>query len=50
MQKKIENNNKKIITAVIWILVIAGLILAANALVSSFDVAGFLKSMHGGRF
>jgi hypothetical protein len=49
MEKKVENNNKKkIITAVVWILVIAGLILAANVLVSNFDVAGFLKSMHGG--
>ncbi len=49
MEKKVENNNKKkIITAVIWIVVIAGLILAANVLVSNFDVAVFLKSMHGG--
>ncbi len=49
MEKKVENNNKKkIITTVIWIVVITGLILAANVLVSNFDVAGFLKSMHGG--
>jgi hypothetical protein len=49
MEKKVENSNKKkIITAVIWIIVFAGLILAANVLVSNFDVVGFLKSMHGG--
>lgn len=49
MEKKNEKDGKKkIITAVIWIIVIAGLILAANVLVSNFDVAGFLKSMHGG--
>lgn len=49
MEKKDENNNKKkIIAALIWIAIIAGLILAANVLVSTFDVAGFLKSMHAG--
>jgi hypothetical protein len=39
---------KKIVTAVIVIVVLAGLMVLANVLVSNFDIAGFLKNMHGG--
>jgi hypothetical protein len=39
---------KKIITAVIVIVVIAALFSAANWLVNSFDIAELLKKMHGG--
>jgi len=39
---------KKIITALIVIVVMAGLILIANILVSNFNIAEFLKSIHGG--
>ena len=39
---------KNIITALIVIVVMAGLILIANILVSNFNIAEFLKSIHGG--
>ncbi len=39
---------KKVITASIAIVVVIGMFWAANILVSNFDVAEFLKRIHGG--
>jgi hypothetical protein len=39
---------KKLITALIVVVVLLILIWAANILVSNFDLAGFIKSLHGG--
>ena len=39
---------KKWITALIVVVVLLILIWVANILVSNFDFAGFIKSLHGG--
>jgi hypothetical protein len=39
---------KKWVTALIVVVVLLVLIWVANILVSSFDFAGFIKSLHGG--
>jgi hypothetical protein len=39
---------KKLITALIVIIVILILVGVANLLVSNIDIAGLLKSLHGG--
>lgn len=39
---------KKIVMALIVLVVIAGLLLTAHVLVNYFDLVGILKTMHGG--
>jgi hypothetical protein len=39
---------KKIITAVVVIIILTGMVLAANYLVHSFDILELLKKFHGG--
>ena len=39
---------KKVVTGLILIVVILGLIWAAQVLVSNFDILQFMKSLHGG--
>jgi hypothetical protein len=49
MEKKNEKDSKKkIIMAVIVIVVVAALFWVANVLVANFNLAGFLKQLHGG--
>jgi hypothetical protein len=43
-----KNKKKLITTLIIMIVLIAGLILAANILVSNFNIAELLKTIHGG--
>ena len=40
--------NKKIITALIVIVVIAALFWVANLLIANINIADFLKQLHGG--
>ena len=40
--------NKKIINALIVIVVVAALFLAANWMVTNIDIVGLLKQLHGG--
>jgi len=49
MEKKNEKDGrKKIITAVIVVIVVAALFWVASVLVANFDIATFLKQLHGG--
>jgi hypothetical protein len=47
MEKKVETR-KKVVTVVVWVVVIAGLLLTAHVLVNYFDLPGFLRTLHGG--
>lgn len=47
MEKKIETR-KKIVKAVIVVVVIVGLLLSAHILVNYFDWAGIARAVHGG--
>ena len=47
MEKKIETR-KKIVKAVVMVVIIAGLMLTAHILVNDIDWAGIARAVHGG--
>jgi hypothetical protein len=50
MEQKVDNK-KKIVKAIIWVIVISALMATAHILINYFDFPGFLsllKALHGG--